>query len=238
MYPTSLNTMCGRAAYNDGPLDRADLEEAKAALLERVDVLTPGGKGRLRQIRGELGAITDKVVETLPGRIDVPSGRFFSRNAERGASLALAGQRVYIGGLDRADIERDCHGKRASVRPVPQQPEAPSPRNSPGSSTFQGCDLLTGVCLMAGPVNQNDIGKQLRLRGLLAGAHPGKDLTSPSLDAEGEDHRRPTRKRRAADESCAQGCPRGPAGCTPRGRVGPLQRRPHQSHATRRRAHE
>ena len=43
----------------------------------------------------------------------------------------------------------------------------------------EGCDLLAGVCLMAGPVNQNDIGKQFYgLPDLLAGAHPSADPTS------------------------------------------------------------
>ncbi len=41
------------------------------------------------------------------------------------------------------------------------------------------CDLLAGVCLMAGPVNQNDVGKQFYGRAdLLAGAHPGREPTS------------------------------------------------------------
>ena len=182
--PDELNTMCGRAAYNAmvhwTGLTR---EEAKAALLlERVDVLTPGGKGRLRQIRGELGAITDKVVETLPKWIDVPSGRFFSRNAERGRkAFALAGQRVYIGGLDRADIERRGLSWEAGIRAA-----GAAAARSALTAELAGlidlpvdCDLLTGVCLMAGPVNQNDIGKQFfGYADLLAGAHPGKDPTS------------------------------------------------------------
>ena len=84
--PDELVEMCGRAAYNAmihwTGLSR---DAAKSALLlERVDVLTDGGKDRLREIRKELHHVTDKVVETLPQWIDVPSGRFFSRNAERG----------------------------------------------------------------------------------------------------------------------------------------------------------
>jgi len=182
--PEELNVMCGRAAYNAmvhwTGLSR---EDAKSALLlERVDVLTPGGKGRLRQIRGELGAITDKVVETLPKWIDLPSGRFFSRNAERGRkAFALAGQRVYIGGLDRGDIERRGLAWEAGIRAA----GAAAARSAltaelAGLIGLPGdCDLLTGVCLMAGPVNQNDIGKQFfGYADLLAGAHPGQDPTS------------------------------------------------------------
>ena len=41
------------------------------------------------------------------------------------------------------------------------------------------CDLLAGICLMAGPVNQNDIGKQFYgYRDLLADAFPDEDTTS------------------------------------------------------------
>ena len=41
------------------------------------------------------------------------------------------------------------------------------------------CDLLAGICLMAGPVNQNDIGKQFYgYKDLLHSAFPSKDPTS------------------------------------------------------------
>ena len=41
------------------------------------------------------------------------------------------------------------------------------------------CDLLVGTCLMAGPVNQNDIGKQFYgYDDLLSGAFPDVDPTS------------------------------------------------------------
>jgi hypothetical protein len=41
------------------------------------------------------------------------------------------------------------------------------------------CDLLCGLCLMAGPVNQNDIGKQFYgERDLLAQTYPDRDPTS------------------------------------------------------------
>ena len=182
--PEELNVMCGRAAYNAmvhwTGLSR---DEAKSALLlERVDVLTAGGKGRLRQIRGELDAVTDKVVETLPKWIDLPSGRFFSRNAERGRkAFALAGQRVYIGGLDRGDIERRGLAWEAAIRAA----GAAAARSALTAELAgliglpEDCDLLSGVCLMAGPVNQNDIGKQFfGYADLLSGAHQGQDPTS------------------------------------------------------------
>ena len=43
----------------------------------------------------------------------------------------------------------------------------------------EGCDMLAGICLMAGPVNQNDIGKQFYgYADLLERAYPGQDPTS------------------------------------------------------------
>lgn len=182
--PEALGTMCGRAAYNAmvhwTGLER---ESAKQALLlERVDVMTDGGKGRLRQIRGELGAITDKVVETLPKWVDLPSGRFLSRNAERGRkAFALAGQRIYIGGLDRGEVDRRGITWEAGIRAA-----GAAAARSALTAELAGlidlpasCDLLAGVCLMAGPVNQNDIGKQFfGYADLLAGAHPDRDPTA------------------------------------------------------------
>ena len=43
----------------------------------------------------------------------------------------------------------------------------------------ENCDLLAGVCLMAGPVNQNDIGKTyFGAKDLLAEGRDGRDPTS------------------------------------------------------------
>jgi len=43
----------------------------------------------------------------------------------------------------------------------------------------EDCDLLAGICLMAGPVNQNDIGKTFYgYKDLLCGAFPTQDPTS------------------------------------------------------------
>ena len=182
--PPEVGTMCGRAAYNAmSHWTGLDREAAKRALLlERVDVLTDGGKGRLRQIRGELGAITDKVVETLPKWVDLPSGRFLSRNAERGRkAFALAGQRIYIGGLERGEMDRRGIAWEAGIRAA-----GAAAARSALTAELAGlidlpddCDLLAGVCLMAGPVNQNDIGKQFfGYADLLAGAHPDRDPTA------------------------------------------------------------
>ena len=182
--PDELAVMAGRAAYN--ALQRwtgVSRAQAKALLLlERVDVLTPGGKGRLRQIRGELGEITDFVVRDLPTWADLPLGRALSRNAARGRkAFALAGQRIYIGGMDRGATEDAGLCWEAAVRAA-----GAAAARSALTVELAGCialpesaDLLAGVCLMAGPVNQNDIGKQFYGRAdLLAGAHPDADPTA------------------------------------------------------------
>lgn len=154
----------GRAAYNAfvrwTGVDRA---LAKRLLLnDRVDVLTQNGKERLRRIRRALSDATDSLIRDLPLWADLPTGRFFSRNAARGRkAFALAGQRIYIMGLSRPELAKEgldwdlavCatgaaaarSGLYAELMGCVQIPE--------------GCDLLAGVCLMAGPVNQNDIGK-------------------------------------------------------------------------------
>ena len=182
--PDALTVMAGRAAYNAfahwTPCDRERSKDL--LLLERVDVLSPNGKARLREIRGQLGSITDKVVAYLPKWIDLPTGKFLSRNAARGRkAFALAGQRIYIIGLDRAEIEREGIGWTSAVRAV----GAAAARGGLVAEIHgvteipEGCDLLAGICLMAGPVNQNDIGKAFYgERDLLAGAFPDHDPTS------------------------------------------------------------
>lgn len=182
--PDDLAQMAGRAAYN--ALSRwtgVDRDVAKGLLLlERVDVLTPGGKGRLRQIRGELSEITDFVVRDLPTWADLPTGKALSRNAARGRkAFALAGQRIYIGGLDKAAVTDAGLCWEAAVRAA-----GAAAARSALTVELAGCidlpdqaDLLAGVCLMAGPVNQNDIGKEFYGKAdLLAGAHPSADPTS------------------------------------------------------------
>lgn len=179
-----LTEMAGRAAYNAFcHWTGVDREVAKHLLLmERIDVLTPGGKERLRTVRRELEEITDKIVRDLPLWADLPMMRALSKNAARGKkAFALAGQRIYVGGLSRSEVESagvDFHhavrafgaaaARSALVCELSGCIEIPA-----------GCDLLAGICLMAGPVNQNDVGKQFHgYADLLAGAFPGRDPTS------------------------------------------------------------
>lgn len=182
--PEALTVMAGRAAYN--AFERwtgIDRERAKALLLlDRIDVLTPGGKERLRAVRKDLEDITDKVVEDLPLWADLPLGRALSKNARRGRkAFALAGQRIYVGGLPRAELEEAGLDLSHAVRAV-----GAAASRSALVCELAGCidlppdcDLLAGICLMAGPVNQNDIGKQFYgYDDLLEGAHPGRGATS------------------------------------------------------------
>lgn len=162
--PPAFTEMSGRAAYNAfAHWAGVEREGSKSLLLlDRIDVLTDRGKGRLRAIRGANHAVTDRVVKEMPAWADLPAGRAFSRNAERGRkAFALVGQRIYIGGLSRREIEASGLEWLAAVRAM----GAVAGRSSlyseiMGSTNIpEGCDLLAGVCLMAGPVNQNDIGK-------------------------------------------------------------------------------
>jgi len=179
-----LTVMCGRAGYNAMEhwtgLDRELAKEL--LLLERVDVLSANGKRRLREIRGQLGDITDKVVATLPKWADWPTGKQLSKNAARGKkAFALAGQRIYIVGADRRALERAGVDFDLAVRAI----GAACARGAlvaeiMGTTEIpDDCDLLAGICLMAGPVNQNDVGKQFYgYRDLLADAFPDQDTTS------------------------------------------------------------
>ena len=182
--PDALTEMAGRAAYNAfchwTGLPR---EEAKRLLLlDRIDVLTDGGKERLRAVRKDLEDITDRVVEGIPLWADLPTFKALSKNALRGKkAFALAGQRIYVGGLARPEIESAGLGFAHAVRAF----GAASARSalvcelSGCLDISEGCDLMAGVCLMAGPVNQNDIGKQFYgFRDLLHDAFPGRDPTS------------------------------------------------------------
>ncbi len=182
--PQALTEMAGRAGYNAFcRWTGVDREAAKRLLLmERVDVLTPNGKERLRAVRTHLEDVTDTLVRRLPLWVDLPTGRALSRNAARGKkAFALAGQRIYIGGLSRPEVEAAGLEFAHAVRAV-------GAAASRGALVCElagcidlpaGCDLLSGICLMAGPVNQNDIGKSFYgARDLLADAFPGRDPTS------------------------------------------------------------
>jgi hypothetical protein len=182
--PEALAVQCGRAAYNAFThWTGVDRERAKQLLLlERIDVLTPGGKERLREVRRQLQAITDKVVARLPLWADLPTMRALSRNAARGRkAFALAGQRIYIGGLDPIQCAADKLDWTLAIRAF-----GAAAARSALVAELMGCvdlpedaDLLAGVCLMAGPVNQNDIGKSFYgAEDLLARAFPGGNPTS------------------------------------------------------------
>jgi len=182
--PEGLAFMAARAAYNSfvhwTGCERDDAK--KLMLMERIDVLTDGGKTRLREIRADNNAITDCLIENLPLWADLPLGRALSRNANRGRkAFALVGQRIYVGGLDKTAVvarELDptlaCQAIGAASSRSAQVCELSGCIDLPDD-----CDLLVGTCLMAGPVNQNDIGKQFYgFKDLLCGAHPDKTPTS------------------------------------------------------------
>ena len=182
--PERLAYMAGRAGYNSFVRwTGVGRERAKELLLmDRVDVLTPNGKERLRTLRKQLGDITDFVVRDIPKWADLPLGKALSRNAERGRkAFALAGQRIYIAGLDRAAVEEEGLDWFQAIQAL----GAAASRSSLACELSgcvelpPDCDLLAGVCLMAGPVNQNDIGKQFYgYDDLLKEAYPGQDPTS------------------------------------------------------------
>jgi hypothetical protein len=182
--PDELTVQCGRALYNAfAHFSGVAREDAKQlVMLERVDVLTPGGKERLRAIRRDLERVAERVIENLPLWADLPLGRALSKNTARGKkAFALAGQRIYIAGLSRAEvIARGLsfeHGVRAFGAAAARS--ALVAEVSGSTEIPEGCDLLAGICLMAGPVNQNDIGKAFYGdRDLLADAFPGRDPTS------------------------------------------------------------
>ena len=182
--PDELVVMCGRAGYNAfSHWTGCDREWAKEhVLLERIDVLTPGGKERLRAVRKQLHAITDRVVKFIPLWADLPTGRALSRNALRGKkAFALAGQRIYVGGLSRKEVAEAGIDWDLAVRAF----GALASRSALVAELMgcverpDDCDLLAGICLMAGPVNQNDIGKSFYgYDDLLSSAFEGRDPTS------------------------------------------------------------
>ncbi len=182
--PDALTEQCGRALYNAfAHFAGVSRDDAKTlVMLERVDVLTDTGKERLRSIRKELEDIADKVVAGLPLWADLPMGRALSKNTARGKkAFALAGQRIYIGGLSRREVEaRGLDFDHATRAFGAAAARAALVAEVAGSTNIpEGCDLLAGICLMAGPVNQNDIGKSFfGYRDLLSHAFPDRDPTS------------------------------------------------------------
>tara|TARA_B100000530_G_C15925121_1_gene474670 strand:+ start:855 stop:2489 length:1635 start_codon:yes stop_codon:yes gene_type:complete len=182
--PEELAFMAARAAYNGFMhWSGCDRDQAKnLLLLERMDVLSDGGKERLRQIRKENNDITDLLIKNLPLWADMPLGKALSRNANRGRkAFALVGQRIYVGGLDKDEVTNAgldttlaCQAFGAAASRSSKVCELSGCIDLPDS-----CDLLVGTCVMAGPVNQNDIGKQFYgFKDLLAGSHPDLNPTS------------------------------------------------------------
>ncbi len=162
--PDELTVQAGRAAYNAfSHWTGCDRERAKELLLmERIDVLTPNGKERLREVREMLDEVSDRVIPNIPKWVDWPLMKAFSRAAEKGRkAFGLAGQRIYIGGLSRSEVEQEGLDWEQAVRAV----GAAAARSGLVAEIMgvtelpDDCDLLAGLCLMAGPVNQNDIGK-------------------------------------------------------------------------------
>jgi hypothetical protein len=182
--PPELVIMAGRAGYNAfSHWTGCPREKAKEMLmLERIDVLTPNGKNRLREVRRELHDITDRVVKNIPLWADLPVGKAFSRNAGRGRkAFALAGQRIYIAGISKSEIEESGIPWSLAVRGVGAAASRCSLVAEIMGSTCipEGCDLLAGICMMAGPVNQNDIGKSFYgFKDLLSTAFPHRHPTS------------------------------------------------------------
>ena len=180
----SFTEMAGRAAYNAFThWTGCSREEGKEMLLlDRVDVLTPNGKERLRSMRKDLGGITDDLIRNMPLWADLPTGRVFSRNANRGRkAFALVGQRIYIAGLSKSHVKRAGIDWILAVTSV-----GAAASRSALYCEMMGCvdlpvdcDLLAGICMMAGPVNQNDIGKQFYgYKDLLSDTYSDRDPTS------------------------------------------------------------
>ncbi|MBK05629.1 MAG: hypothetical protein CL920_39185 [Deltaproteobacteria bacterium] len=180
----AFTEQAGRAAYNAFcHWTGVDRDKAKELLLlERIDVLTPGGKERIREVRKMLNDVTDKVIVNLPKWADLPTGKLFSRTVDRGRkAFALAGQRIYLGGLSKSAIEASGLDWTLGIRAV----GATSARSGLYCELMgvmnlpEDCDLLAGFCMMAGPINQNDVGKSFfEEPDLLEKPYPGQDPTS------------------------------------------------------------
>ena len=162
--PDELTVQAGRAAYNAfAHWTGCERQRAKELLLlERIDVLTPNGHQRLRQVQRMLNHVSDTVIPKIPKWVDWPLAKAFSRAAEKGRkAFGLAGQRIYIAGLSRPEVRRESLDWDRAVRAL----GAAASRSGLVAEIMgvtelpDDCDLLAGVCLMAGPVNQNDIGK-------------------------------------------------------------------------------
>ena len=182
--PDELTVQAGRAAYNAfAHWTGCEREHAKELMmLERIDVLTANGEKRIKQVQTMLNEVSDRVIDNIPKWVDWPVAKAFSRAAEKGRkAFGLAGQRIYIGGLSQQEIDAEglcweqavravgaCAARSGLVAEIMGVAELPD-----------DCDLLAGLCLMAGPVNQNDIGKAFfGHEDLLSHEFPDRDPTS------------------------------------------------------------
>jgi hypothetical protein len=182
--PEELTVQAGRAAYNAfAHFTGCDRERAKSILLlDRIDVLTPNGKERIREVREMLDHVTDRVVNGIPLWADLATGKNLSSNAARGKkAFGLAGQRIYIGGLSGKALRETGMDMELATRAF----GAAAARSALVAELMgvmdlpETCDLLAGICLMAGPVNQNDIGKSFYGQvDLLHKAYPDEEPTS------------------------------------------------------------
>ena len=131
---------------------------------------------------GAMELITERIAKNLPLWADLPTGRALSRNTARGKkAFALAGQRIYVGGLSRPEVEAAgldfAHAVRAFGAAAARSALVAEIAGT--TEIPEGCDLLGGICLMAGPVNQNDIGKQFYgYKDLLEGEFGARTPTS------------------------------------------------------------
>ena len=174
----------GRVAYNAFVRwTGVGRERSKDLLLfDRIDVRSEGGAEKRAKISKDLNKITDFIVRDIPTWADLPTGFALSKMRSEDAKPLLSLDReFYITGLDRKEIEAEqldwfqaIQAVGAVVARLCVLLELAGCVDLPDT-----CDLLAGICLMAGPVNQNDIGKQFcGYPDLLKEAYPDRDPTS------------------------------------------------------------
>jgi hypothetical protein len=168
----------GFARWSGLPRERAK----RLLLLEAIDPRAEAGALRLDEVRAMLDRVSERAMRDIPLWCDLPTGYLLSRNAARGKkAFALAGDRVVLGGLSPREVreaglpfERAVRAAGAAAGRASLLCEIAGVTGLPA-----GCDLLGGVCVMAGPVNQNDIGKTFYGDpDLLAKTFPGRDPMS------------------------------------------------------------
>ena len=157
-------------------------EASRLLLFESLDTTRERGRARLADIKRHLSEVSDQLVRELPLWADLATNGLLSRQAERGRkAFALAGQRIVVGGLARRHVEALALPWTLAVRAAGAAAARASllTELSGVVGLPVDCDLLTGVCLMAGPVNQNDLAKKFYGGSdLLETVFPGVDATS------------------------------------------------------------